>query len=93
MLIFILTILLTQAFSTFIALFMMIGLYTVTNVNLKSIKTFTLDLFTKWYFWLGLGVIVYKAADFYNRNYELIRVMSEVLVARVSGLLNTFFST
>jgi hypothetical protein len=93
MLIFILTILLTQAFSTFIALFMMIGLYTVTNVNLKSIKTFTLDLFTKWYFWLGLGVIVYKAADFYNRNYELIRVMSEVLFARISGLLNTFFST
>lgn len=91
MLIFLLAIVLTQAFSTFIAAFLMLTLYTFTNVTLKSTKSFLLHLFTKWYFWLGLAAFAYKAADFYNRNYEMIRILSEVIFARLTGVLNTFF--
>lgn len=91
MLLFLLAIILTQAFSTFISLFLMLMLYVLTNVSIKSAKSYFLNLITKWYFWLGLGVVVYKAADFYNRNYEMIRILSEVIFARLTGLFNTFF--
>ncbi len=91
MLLFLLAIVLTQAFSTFIAAFLMFALYAFTNVSLKSARNYFFGLLTKWYFWLGFGIFIYKAADFYNRNYEMIRILSEVIFARLTGLFNTFF--
>lgn len=91
MLIFVVTILLAQAVSTFIALFILVGLYVVTNVSLESIKSSFLKLLTKWYFWVGLVVAVNKTNEIYYRNEELIRISYEVISARFSGLFNTFF--
>lgn len=93
MLIFVITILLAQAFSTILALSMLIGLYVVSNVSLASLKSTVLKLLSKWYFWVGLVLIVNKAQSFYYRNEELIRISYEVLAARFSGIFNTFFGT
>lgn len=93
MLIFIITILLTQAFSILIALFMLIVLYAFTNGSVASLKSSILKLLTKWYFWLGLIVVVNKATEFYYRNEALLYVSYAALGNRFSGLFNTFFGT
>lgn len=88
-LLFSMAILLTQTMSTILATLIMVGLFSFNSVSLGAIKRFFIRLFVKWYFWLGLVVVVFKAADFYNRNYELIRISSAVLSSRISRLFNT----
>ncbi len=83
---------LSQAMSAILGGLLITALYLLNNVTARDIWNSFRKLFSKWYVWVILVVIVVKGMTFIRQNEVIVELGYRVIERRVENLMNTFKS-
>lgn len=92
MVVFFLILILTQTMLAYLATFLFAALFFYYNITFKGIYKSAVYLFSKWYFWLGVILVVYKGIDILNKNEDFFSMAYGFFENRLTGIFSSVFA-
>ncbi|UBM59734.1 hypothetical protein LAG90_03600 [Marinilongibacter aquaticus] len=90
LLIFLAMLVLAQAMSSILGGFGIIACFLWFNTSWKSLSKYSKKIFSKWYFWVILILLIGKGIDFIQKNEAIVDLAYTVIERRIEKLANTF---
>lgn len=90
--VFFLILILTQTMLAYLATFLFAALFFYYNITFRGIYKSSVYLFSKWYFWVFILLVVYKGIDVLNKNEDFFSMAYGFFENRLTGIFSSVFA-